>query len=164
MGISSSSSSNTMNYDPSHSSKLSDIESQHTSIELPFRTSLTKYNSTSGSSLSGPSSPYLSTSSSSSSDLKLSLVKDQIKTTLGIQRDNITKVIERGVKLEDLQDASLRMEYSALRFHEGSKKLKRQMCIQRLKWSIGIGLLVIILLYFILTCACGGLALDTCHS
>ncbi|KAJ9656644.1 Vesicle membrane receptor protein (v-SNARE) [Coniosporium apollinis] len=50
-------------------------------------------------------------------------------TTVGIMRDNVKKVSERGVRLDSLQDKADNLTVSAQGFRRGANRVRKQMWI-----------------------------------
>ncbi|CAJ0943075.1 unnamed protein product [Ranitomeya imitator] len=65
----------------------------------------------------GPSSSYLSISS----------VQNQVDEVIDVMQENITKVIERGERLDELQDKSESLSDNATAFSSRARQLRRQM-------------------------------------
>jgi hypothetical protein len=51
----------------------------------------------------------------------------EIDTTVGIMRDNINKVSERGACLDSLQDKTDKLAFSAQGFRRGANRVRKQM-------------------------------------
>ncbi|XP_035870948.1 vesicle-associated membrane protein 4 isoform X2 [Phyllostomus discolor] len=80
------------------------------------------------------------------------LVQNQVDEVIDVMQENITKVIERGERLDELQDKSESLSDNATAFSNRSKQLRRQMWWRGCKIKVivalvaGILLLVIIIL------------------
>ncbi|KAM3840287.1 vesicle-associated membrane protein 4 isoform 1-T2 [Vipera latastei] len=83
--------------------------------------------------LRGPSGPKFG-----SKNDKIRQVQNQVDEVIDVMQENITKVIERGERLDDLQDKSESLSDNATAFSNRSKQLRRQMwwrgCKVRLIW------------------------------
>jgi hypothetical protein len=71
----------------------------------------------------------------------------QVNEVIEIMRDNVTKVIDRGEKLEDLEAKSTVLMQSSDKFKKIATKLKNNMCCKNAKITI---VLVSIILVFIM--------------
>ena len=60
-------------------------------------------------------------------DSKLKQVQAETDVVLNIVRDNVEKVLERDVKLLDIEEKSEALSESAFIFQRNSRKLKNQM-------------------------------------
>jgi len=77
---------------------------------------------------------------------------DQAKKTLYI---NIDKVLERGSKIELLVDKSDNLNAHANQFRKTSKKLKRRLWWQNLRYMFMIFAVVLLIIYIIVAMPCG---------
>ncbi|XP_014615880.1 PREDICTED: synaptobrevin homolog 2-like isoform X3 [Polistes canadensis] len=82
-------------------------------------------------------------------DGKMDSVKIQIDDVTNVMRDNVMKVMERGDKLEDLQDASDRLSMTSNQFREAANKAQRRMWLQNLKSRIFIVSVILTIIFFI---------------
>ncbi|XP_015172879.1 PREDICTED: synaptobrevin homolog 2-like isoform X1 [Polistes dominula] len=82
-------------------------------------------------------------------DGKMDSVKIQIEDVTNVMRDNVKKVMERGEKLEDLQDASDRLSMTSNQFREAANKAQRKMWLQNLKSRIFIVTIILTIIFFI---------------
>ncbi|XP_043489641.1 synaptobrevin homolog 1-like isoform X1 [Polistes fuscatus] len=82
-------------------------------------------------------------------DGKMDSVKIQIEDVTNVMRDNVMKVMERGEKLEDLQDASDRLSMTSNQFREAANKAQRKMWLQNLKSRIFIVSVILTIIFFI---------------
>ncbi|POV94268.1 hypothetical protein PSHT_16325 [Puccinia striiformis] len=73
---------------------------------------------------------------------KTQAIQAQIDDTVGIMRDNITKVAERGERLDTLQDKT--------GFRRGANRVRKQMWWKDMKMRLLIALGVIVLLLIII--------------
>lgn len=80
----------------------------------------------------------------------ISKVKDDIKGVMGIMQGNISKVLDRGAKLEDLQDKSEELEMSASHFRSGSRRLQRKLWWQNIRLKLIFACILIVLLIVII--------------
>ncbi|GAA5995645.1 uncharacterized protein JCM10292_005298 [Rhodotorula paludigena] len=80
---------------------------------------------------------------------KTQAIQQQIDDTVGIMRDNITKVAERGERLDALQDKTDNLAQSAQGFRRGANRVRKQMWWKDMKMrvliAVGIAILVIVI-------------------
>lgn len=78
-----------------------------------------------------PYDPYVPSSgaagSSSATGNKTAAIQAQIDDTVGIMRENINKVAERGERLDTLQDKTDNLAVSAQGFRRGANRVRKQM-------------------------------------
>jgi len=74
----------------------------------------------------------------------------EIDSTVGIMRDNINKVSERGERLDSLQDKTDNLAVSAQGFRRGANKVRKQMWWKDMKMRMCIIIGIIILLVVII--------------
>ncbi|KAI0360701.1 synaptobrevin-like protein [Trametes cingulata] len=83
--------------------------------------------------MSEPYDPYLPRGGSSSNpagpagNSKTAAIQAQIDDTVGIMRENITKVAERGERLDQLQDKTDNLAVSAQGFRRGANRVRKNM-------------------------------------
>uniref|UniRef100_G1MYD0 V-SNARE coiled-coil homology domain-containing protein n=1 Tax=Meleagris gallopavo TaxID=9103 RepID=G1MYD0_MELGA len=84
--------------------------------------------------LRGPSGPRFGPRND-----KIRHVQNQVDEVIDVMQENITKVIERGERLDDLQDKSESLSDNATAFSNRAKQLRRQMwwrgCKVSKNWS-----------------------------
>ena len=76
---------------------------------------------------------------------KLDHVQQRIDEVVLVMHDNVNKVLERDIKLEEIQDKAEDLKEGADRFHRTSKQLKRKMLYQNTKVTMMMVLLIIII-------------------
>ncbi|OAV89669.1 vesicle-associated membrane protein 4 [Puccinia triticina 1-1 BBBD Race 1] len=81
---------------------------------------------------------------------KTQAIQAQIDDTVGIMRDNITKVAERGERLDTLQDKTDNLAVSAQGFRRGANRVRKQMWWKDMKMRLLIALGIIVLLLIII--------------
>ncbi|KAL1544512.1 hypothetical protein AAHA92_21354 [Salvia divinorum] len=91
----------------------------------------------------------------------LNRVRAEVRT---ITVDNIEKILERGDKIELLVDKTATMQDSAFHFRKQSKRLRRALWMKNAKLLALLTCLIVLLLYFIIAVACGGITLPSCRS
>lgn len=77
-------------------------------------------------------------------------VKSEIKGVMGMMQNNISKVLDRGAKLEDLQDKSEDLEMSASHFRAGSRRLQRKLWWQNFRFKLILAFIFIVILIIII--------------
>lgn len=80
-------------------------------------------------------------------------VRIQIKEVTDVMRENVKKVIERGERLEDLQEASDRLTIAGSEFREAAKKAQRAAWMQNVRSRI----IVIAVITILILCIIGEL-------
>tara|TARA_B110000285_G_C15136991_1_gene627707 strand:+ start:1436 stop:1765 length:330 start_codon:yes stop_codon:yes gene_type:complete len=83
-------------------------------------------------------------------DLEMAISKSQSQV-----RDNLNLVIERGDKLEDLEDKSLQLSKTSNTFYKTSRQVRRRMWWKKVKMNLIIFLIFCLFLWFVLSLACG---------
>lgn len=76
-----------------------------------------------------PYDPYVPSASGSATagNNKTAAIQAQIDDTVGIMRENINKVAERGERLDTLQDKTDNLAVSAQGFRRGANRVRKQM-------------------------------------
>jgi vesicle-associated membrane protein 4 len=74
----------------------------------------------------------------------------QIDDTVGVMRDNINKVSQRGERLDALQDKTDNLAVSAQGFRRGANRVRKQMWWKDMKMRVCIIVGIIILLLVII--------------
>lgn len=77
-------------------------------------------------------------------------VRLQIQEVTDVMRDNVQKVIDRGDKLEDLQEASDRLSMAGNEFKEAAKRAQRRAWLQNVKSRIIIVTITLTIVLFII--------------
>ncbi|XP_051134064.1 vesicle-associated membrane protein 714 [Andrographis paniculata] len=94
----------------------------------------------------------------------LNRVRGEVNEVRTIMVDNIDKILERGDRIELLVDKTSTMQDSAFHFRKQSKRLRRALWMKNAKLLALLTCLIVLLLYFIIAAACGGLTLPSCRS
>eukprot|EP00047_Mylnosiga_fluctuans_P013541 m.32077 g.32077 ORF g.32077 m.32077 type:complete len:113 (+) comp4954_c0_seq1:219-557(+) len=81
---------------------------------------------------------------------KMKRVKGEIDSVTNVMRDNIGKVLERGERLEDLEDRSEHLASTSMAFHRGARKLQRKFWWQNCQRNLIIAAVVAIILIIII--------------
>ncbi|KAK4052819.1 ATP-binding cassette transporter snq2 [Microbotryomycetes sp. JL201] len=106
--------------------------------------------------VSEPYDPYIPSGNASqnpsgqpgaSGPSRTAAIQAQIDDTVGIMRDNINKVAERGERLDALQDKTDNLAQSAQGFRKGANRVRKQMWWQDMKMRIliGVGIAVLVI-------------------
>nr|CAB3267592.1 vesicle-associated membrane protein 7-like [Phallusia mammillata] len=93
---------------------------------------------------------------------KVGQVQDQLDELKGIMVQNIDSIATRGENLNLLVDKTEDLSESAVTFKKQSTTLARKMWWKKVKWIILLSLLGILIFYFIMSAACGGLNWPRC--
>ncbi|CAI4054279.1 hypothetical protein N7582_000034 [Saccharomyces uvarum] len=80
---------------------------------------------------------------------KTAELQAEIDDTVGIMRDNINKVAERGERLTSIEDKADNLAVSAQGFKRGANKVRKAMWYKDLKMKMCLALVIIILLVVI---------------
>eukprot|EP00112_Aurelia_sp_Birch-Aquarium-sp1_P006948 Seg1759.2 transcript_id=Seg1759.2/GoldUCD/mRNA.D3Y31 product="Vesicle-associated membrane protein 4" protein_id=Seg1759.2/GoldUCD/D3Y31 len=83
-------------------------------------------------------------------DDKLNKVKNEIKSTMNVMRNNLGKVMDRGDRLEDLEAKSESFEMNAFNFRAGSTKLRQKFWWQNCKLKLILAFIVVVILLVII--------------
>ncbi|XP_032687180.1 synaptobrevin homolog 1-like isoform X2 [Odontomachus brunneus] len=83
-------------------------------------------------------------------DNKVDCVRLQIQEVTDVMRDNVQKVIDRGDRLEDLQEASDRLNMAGNEFREAAKRAQRKAWLQNVKSRILIISVTVTIVLFII--------------
>uniref|UniRef100_A0A9J8BKT3 Vesicle-associated membrane protein 4 n=2 Tax=Cyprinus carpio TaxID=7962 RepID=A0A9J8BKT3_CYPCA len=81
---------------------------------------------------------------------KIRQVQSQVDEVIDVMQENISKVIERGERLDELQDKSESLSDNASAFSSRAKHLHRRMWWKDMKMKMIIALVVVILLLIII--------------
>ncbi|KIY52132.1 synaptobrevin [Fistulina hepatica ATCC 64428] len=102
--------------------------------------------------MSEPYDPYVPRTGSagpSQGNPKTAAIQAQIDDTVGIMRDNITKVAERGERLDSLQDKTDNLAVSAQGFRRGANRVRKNMWWKDMKMRIIIGIVIAVIIVII---------------
>lgn len=86
----------------------------------------------------------------SNSQSRTAQLQAEIDDTVGIMRDNINKVAERGERLTSIEDKADNLAVSAQGFKRGANRVRKQMWWKDLKMRMCLVLAIIILLVVII--------------
>ncbi|TNY21321.1 synaptobrevin [Rhodotorula diobovata] len=97
----------------------------------------------------GPGPSGSAPGGSGGKNTKTAQIQQQIDDTVGIMRENITKVAERGERLDALQDKTDNLAQSAQGFRRGANRVRKQMWWKDMKMriliAVGVALLVVVI-------------------
>ena len=78
-------------------------------------------------------------------------IREQLDDVANIARDNVKRLVERGEKLDHLEERSVRLDEASANFRSGAYVLKRKAWWQNAKFkAVGVSALVIILFILII--------------
>ncbi|KAJ5919166.1 synaptobrevin [Penicillium verhagenii] len=105
-----------------------------------------------------PYDPYIpnqggaapSASQQQNGNQRTAALQAQIDDTVGVMRENITKVSQRGERLDSLQDKTDNLAVSAQGFRRGANRVRKQMWWKDMKMRVCLVICVIILLIVII--------------
>jgi len=102
--------------------------------------------------MSEPYDPYISSPGSGgpSQGPKTNAIQNQIDDTVGIMRENIAKVAERGERLDSLADKTDTLAVSAQGFRRGANRVRKNMWWKDMKMRIIIGTAITVILIIII--------------
>ncbi|ODV88680.1 hypothetical protein CANCADRAFT_127526 [Tortispora caseinolytica NRRL Y-17796] len=96
-----------------------------------------------------PYDPYIPEENEEAGNNKTAAIQAQIDDTVGIMRDNINRVAERGERLDSLQDKTDNLAVSAQGFRRGANKVRKQMWWKDMKMRMcligGIIILIVVI-------------------
>jgi vesicle-associated membrane protein 7 len=93
---------------------------------------------------------------------RLSAVSATVDEVKSIMVHNIEQVLERGDRIELLVDKTETLSQRSTQFRKSATTLKRTMWWKNVKLLAIIGVVLLVLLYFIICMICGGLAWQGC--
>jgi len=93
---------------------------------------------------------------------KINRVRGEIDEVKSVMVTNIEKVLERGERIELLVDRTENLNQAAFKFKKQSTQLKRAMWWKNVKIMIILIFVVLVIIYFVVAMACGGLAFQSC--
>lgn len=100
-------------------------------------------------------SPQLESILKSQTDQKIEQIKSNLAESQSLMTDNLQRAIARGNTLNEMEEQASSVKSSAQEFGRQASALKRSMCWDKWKWRIFIGILAVVILYFIIACFCG---------
>ncbi|KAJ5813720.1 Synaptobrevin [Penicillium pulvis] len=94
--------------------------------------------------------PTAGASQQQNGNQRTAALQAQIDDTVGVMRENITKVSQRGERLDSLQDKTDNLAVSAQGFRRGANRVRKQMWWKDMKMRVCLVICVIILLVVII--------------
>ncbi|EED15424.1 SNARE protein Snc2, putative [Talaromyces stipitatus ATCC 10500] len=88
-------------------------------------------------------------SAAPSGNQRTAALQAQIDDTVGVMRENINKVSQRGERLDSLQDKTDNLAVSAQGFRRGANRVRKQMWWKDMKMRVCLVIVVIILIIVI---------------
>ncbi|KAJ5166252.1 Synaptobrevin [Penicillium canariense] len=107
----------------------------------------------------GPYDPYIPAGSQGAAggasaqpngNQRTAALQAQIDDTVGVMRENINKVSQRGERLDSLQDKTDNLAVSAQGFRRGANRVRKQMWWKDMKMRVCLVVCVIVLLVVII--------------
>eukprot|EP01086_Lenisia_limosa_P004368 TRINITY_DN195_c1_g1_i1.p1 TRINITY_DN195_c1_g1~~TRINITY_DN195_c1_g1_i1.p1 ORF type:complete len:101 (-),score=36.18 TRINITY_DN195_c1_g1_i1:82-384(-) len=86
---------------------------------------------------------------------KVANLQNDVDDVKVIMQDNIDKVIDRGEKLDTMQNKADNLNNQAGAFQKRSTQLKREMWWKNMKLNLIIGGIILIVVYFLVAAVCG---------
>lgn len=80
------------------------------------------------------------------SQQKINEIKDQIKETTALMKQNIDATLKRGEDLKSLEAKTEDLQNSSVSFHRVTKQVRRTMCWKNVKMTICIILILLIII------------------
>jgi len=100
----------------------------------------------------GPYDPYIpqgNTQNAAGGNGRTAALQAQIDDTVGVMRENINKVSQRGERLDSLQDKTDNLAVSAQGFRRGANRVRKQMWWKDMKMRMCLIVGVIVLIVVI---------------
>ena len=97
----------------------------------------------------------LSKSPSSKSNSKIEQIQVEIDNTKQLVMTGIEHAMDRGDKLEMLEDKAENLRDNSSMFNKQSRKLKNKMLMKRIKATALIVMIILLLIFFIVWAFCG---------
>lgn len=85
---------------------------------------------------------------------KINKVNFKLNETSNILHQNIDIAIQRGEKLEDLQDKSFQLENEAIKFKKASRNLKYKFCKENAKAICFISFIILLIILILIAIIC----------
>ncbi|CAH6721111.1 synaptobrevin homolog 1 [[Candida] jaroonii] len=97
-----------------------------------------------------PYDPYIPSQSTEPEHSRTAAIQAQIDDTVGIMRDNINKVAERGERLDSIENKTDNLAISAQGFRRGANRVRKDMWWKDMKMRMCLILGIIIVLIVII--------------
>jgi len=96
-----------------------------------------------------PASSQAGGSSNQAGNQRTAALQAQIDDTVGVMRENINKVSQRGERLDSLQDKTDNLAVSAQGFRRGANRVRKEMWWKDVKMRICLIVVIILLILVI---------------
>ncbi|GAV06534.1 hypothetical protein RvY_16503 [Ramazzottius varieornatus] len=103
--------------------------------------------------LGGPSGSRRSPTTGNRTDDKVSNIQQQVTGVMQVMQDNINRILERGDRLDDLEERSDNLNVNADHFRRGASQVRRRMWWQNCKMKLIIALIFIAIITIIIVVA-----------
>ena len=110
----------------------------------------------------GPTVELLFGTYNSERQKKLAIIRQRMQDANDKTIQNLTFALERGEQLEIMSTKADKIKDSAKAFHREASKVKSAMCWQKYRCFVFIGIIVAIVLFIVITFACGGFTYKNC--
>lgn len=90
-------------------------------------------------------------------------VRGEIGEMKAVMMENIDKVLDRGDRIGLLVDKTNGLNSTAIGFKKQARALKRALWWKNAKLMVALSVIIVIVLYLIISAACGGLTLPSCR-
>merc|ERR1712038_746646 len=98
----------------------------------------------------------------SASEDKIERMKDAVEEVKQVMVSNIESIVERGERLDLIVDKAENLSNEAVTFRQSGRRLQRRMWWQNAKMKVAIGVAIIVVIYVIVSSACGGMLWPKC--
>lgn len=100
---------------------------------------------------SSPNNPHhMPNRPSGHHDPKIKQVQNQVSGVISVMKDNISRVMERGEKLEDLEEKSGELADHATHFRHSSRRLQRKAWWQQCRLKLILAAIIAIILVIVI--------------
>ena len=89
-------------------------------------------------------------------------MRDDIEQVKNIMVSNIESVVERGERLDLIVDKAENLASESVTFRQSGRRLQRRMWWQNARMKVALGVTVVVIVYAIVSSACGGMAWPNC--
>jgi hypothetical protein len=85
---------------------------------------------------------------------KIQNTQNQVDNVVSVMRDNISKVIERGEKIDELEARSEKLNVNSLQFNRNASILKKLLCLKQTKQFLFILICFLIIVGIVIGSIC----------
>lgn len=110
----------------------------------------------------GPTIESLFRTYNSEKAQKVYKIKDNQQKAQDTTVENLNLALKRGEKLEVMQEKANKVLDSAKAFHREAKNVRSMMCWQKYRLFVLLGVVIAIVLFLVITFACGGFSYKKC--